>query len=369
MADPGIPNSGIRADNMRPLAVLRKDNYRAWCSKLKAQLKVNDCWRLVSGTDIEPPATVPAGTGAGGTAAASVLRLAWLKRRDRAAALLITSISDEELPTVQPVDEDPVAIWGRLREKFDRRSEAEAETAQMNLLDFAHREGDSANEMIDRFESVVAICLDQRVSVDENLQKRMLLARPSERYSYLKQNYLLAPVATRPDLVALKAQIRDIDSEYQKSNVGENINKAGQANRAETAWSQGSSGGSSGRGSGRYFNRGGRGDVGRGRSDVGASGNFSNKEATCYCCGKKGHIKPNCDKRGEKCHECGKVGHLQTMCEAAGVRASETGGGEDGKKNFEASQFEGYESFACEVFIGAKEDPTEIEGAQVPMSG
>ena len=55
-------NSGIRAEVARPLALLRKDNYRAWSSKVKAQLKVMDCWRLVIGTEAEPPATLPAGS-------------------------------------------------------------------------------------------------------------------------------------------------------------------------------------------------------------------------------------------------------------------------------------------------------------------
>ena len=104
-----IGNSGIRADGYRPTAVLRKDNYRAWSSKSKAQLKVMEYWRLVSGTELEPPATVLAGTIAG-VAAAQQLRTSWLKRADRAAALLITSLSDEEPHTVQAVDEDPVAI-------------------------------------------------------------------------------------------------------------------------------------------------------------------------------------------------------------------------------------------------------------------
>ena len=44
-----------------------------------------------------------------------------MKRRDHAAALFITSISDEELHTVQAVDEDPVAISNRLKEKYERR--------------------------------------------------------------------------------------------------------------------------------------------------------------------------------------------------------------------------------------------------------
>ena len=168
MAD-NIGNSGIRADGHRPMAVLRKDNYRAWSSKSKAQLKVMDCWRLVSGTKAEPPATAPPGAGSARTVAALIIKARWVKKRDRAAALLITSISDEELHTIQAVDEDPVAIWNRLKEKYERRSEAEAETAQMSLLDFAHREGETSNSTIDRFETIVTFCIDQGVNADENL--------------------------------------------------------------------------------------------------------------------------------------------------------------------------------------------------------
>ena len=198
-----------------------------------------DCWRLVSATEAEPPVTLPAGSSGAAVAAAALIRTSWMRRRDCAAAALIISISDEEVHTVQAVDDDPVQMWTRLREKFERRSEAEAETAQMNLLDFAHREGETANATIDRFETIVMVCLDQGVAADENLQKRMLLARPADRYSFLKQSYLLAPIANRPDLVGLKAQIRDIDAEFQKSNSAK-VNQPGQANRAETeaAWSQ-----------------------------------------------------------------------------------------------------------------------------------
>ena len=354
MAD-AMGNSGIRAEGIRPLALLRKDNYRAWSSKMKAQLKVLDCWRLVSALEAEPAATAPPGTGAAGQAAMALIRTSWIRRRDRAAAVLIISISDEEVHAVQAVDEDPVLIWGRLREKFERRSEAEAETAQMSLLDFAHREGETANETIDRFESVVTICQDQGVVVDENLQKRMLLARPADRYSFLKQSYLLAPIASRPDLVGLKAQIRDIDAEFQKSNSGK-VNRPGQANRAETeaAWSQGSSSGGergSDRGSGRFSGRGGRGGGGR----DGGEGGAGNRDVTCYCCGQKGHIKPNCAKRDEKCRKCGKIGHLQIVCNAASERASERANesNEDRhKRQPEAAQFDTYESFVCDVIIG-----------------
>ena len=67
---------------------------------------------------------------------------------DGASAALITSISDEELHVLHGIDEDPPAIWIRLREKFERRSEAQAEACFMLFLDFAHVESETANEMI-----------------------------------------------------------------------------------------------------------------------------------------------------------------------------------------------------------------------------
>ena len=60
----------------------------------------------------------------------------------------------------------------------------------------------------------------------------MLLARPADRYTFLKQSYLLAPILFSPDLVGLKAQIREIDSDFQKSNSAKD-NGPGQADKAE----------------------------------------------------------------------------------------------------------------------------------------
>ena len=81
----------------------------------------------------------------------------------------------------------------------------------MRFLDFAHIESETANETIDRYETALQNCLDQGVVVDVKMRQRMLIGRPSERYKFLKQNYLLATVANKPDLEAPKAQLRDID--------------------------------------------------------------------------------------------------------------------------------------------------------------
>ena len=106
--------------------------------------------------------------------------------------------------TVHGIDDDPPQIWTRLREKFERRSEAEAETAFMPFLDFAHIESESANVMIERYETTLQNILAQGVTVDNNMRQRMLIGRPLERYKFLKQKYLLATAATKPNLEELK---------------------------------------------------------------------------------------------------------------------------------------------------------------------
>ena len=88
------------------------------------------------------------------------MRRSWDRRSDGASAVLITSISEEELHTVNGIDENPPLIWTRLREKIERRAEAEAESAFMLFLDFAHIESETANEMIERYETTLQNCLD-----------------------------------------------------------------------------------------------------------------------------------------------------------------------------------------------------------------
>ena len=102
--------SGIRATGLRLVAILKKDNYRSWAVKLKVQLKVMDCWLLVSGTELQPPLIAPAGSDAPAVAAAVALHKSWDKRRDGASTALITSIFYEELHVLHGIDEDPPTI-------------------------------------------------------------------------------------------------------------------------------------------------------------------------------------------------------------------------------------------------------------------
>ena len=78
-----------------------------------------------------------------------------------------------ESHTIMTVDDSPMDIWARLEENFERRSEVNAETAQVQLLHFVHKKGEDAKTNIDRFDAAFKYCIDQEVKVGENLSERM----------------------------------------------------------------------------------------------------------------------------------------------------------------------------------------------------
>ena len=97
-----------------------------------------------------------------------------------------------------------------MKEKFERHSVAEAENAQMAFLEFAHIESETALQTIQRFQLIVIKCREQGIVLDEGTKKRMLLARPSALFYFLKRNYLLAPAVGGPDLATLRLRRRQI---------------------------------------------------------------------------------------------------------------------------------------------------------------
>ena len=130
MADPGNLH-GIRApDNtIRAPSILRKDNYRSWAMKLKAALKVMECWRIVEGTELIPTRTAPVGSSAAVIREAAAAKVLWEKKSDRASSLLVTSIHDDEMITIYGFDDDRFRcgrgslknMKGRVRRKRKRR--------------------------------------------------------------------------------------------------------------------------------------------------------------------------------------------------------------------------------------------------------
>ena len=132
----------------------------------------------------------------------------------RASCLIAAAISDTEILAVTDVLDDPVKTWAALSRKYQRKSKMEAETAHMALLQFEHIETETADDTITRFQAMVLKCRQQEVKTDDELLERMLLSRPNERYSFIKNNYLHS--AVQQDLEQIRSSLRDVDFEFQR---------------------------------------------------------------------------------------------------------------------------------------------------------
>ena len=174
---------------------LSKDNYTQWSGRLQGILLVNRVWDLVSETRLRPmrPPALIFGQEGPTPAAVDEAKIAadnydaYEQDRNKAACLLVESISDTQLLTVTSVLSDPVAIWKKLQQKFARKSEMGKSAAQKALLNFQHLETETADETICRFEVVVERCEQQGVRIYDDQLERALLDQPNERYEHLKK--------------------------------------------------------------------------------------------------------------------------------------------------------------------------------------
>ena len=141
---------------------------------------------------------------------------------------------------IKPVITDRVAVWKRLKNKFERKTEVAKEAAHIAFLNFKHAETETADWTIDRFEKEVQLCEQQGISQSEEIQPRMLLNRPNDRYATLKT--LFQHALTKPDLDSTFASIRDVDATYQTKNAGPSPGAAAFSNavqvQAELLWAQ-----------------------------------------------------------------------------------------------------------------------------------
>ena len=120
------------------------------------------------------------------------------------------------------VQDDPEQIWDRLSDKYDRVSEAEAENAHSQFMEFAHIESETALQTIAKFNIIV-----QGIVLTEQSRKRMFIIRPSKRNIFLKQNFLVCSVAAQPSLERMKAQLQDIETGLKRLDGGDEKMKIG----------------------------------------------------------------------------------------------------------------------------------------------
>lgn len=273
----GIEAFSTEKGNGNTITLLNKDNYLAWSCKVEGQLDADDLWENVSGQRKAP--IVPAAVrNANDTAIVNQAEITakeaelkiFIKDSKRAASYLLNMISDGQLFHVRPLRTDPIAMWQRLKDTFERTTEMTAEAAQMQLLNFAHIETENADQTIERYVAIVEFCGQQGVAPSELLQQRMLLSRPNARYNYLKKYVQHSDTLT--DIQKIFRKMRDDDTEHQVDQTplpGSAAFLEAVQNRVEIMWAQKLS------------------KEGKNHRGGGGNGGSYKADSNCFNCGQK----------------------------------------------------------------------------------
>ena len=115
---------------------LKGPNYATWKMQCMMALKKEGVWRIVSGTEAPPAEDAAADT-----------REQYVGRRDKALATIVLSVDPSLLYLLgNPVD--PVAVWRKLEEQFQKKSWVNRLNLRRKLHSLILKDGDSVQEHV-----------------------------------------------------------------------------------------------------------------------------------------------------------------------------------------------------------------------------
>ncbi|KAF7964777.1 hypothetical protein HWV62_3008 [Athelia sp. TMB] len=163
-------------------------NYAEWCINTKALLQSQKLWRLVSGTLKKPDETKFKSPP---TEAQLSSLEDWEDRSERACGILAMSISPGQKPNITDCQDDPVAIWTKLKSVHEAQKPSNRFNAYEDLLSIRKDSDESLSSLINRTESCMQLIKNLRTKsftldkLDEELQCMALIrALPDEFDSF-----------------------------------------------------------------------------------------------------------------------------------------------------------------------------------------
>ena len=183
----GIRGAGSdRGDYSRRALLKNAAGYVAWATKMELTLDREDCWDIVTGTEVEPNEigwVVDTGEKAQAPGvqiaaeAARALEIKDGKLRFKKAASLITQGVDDNLVRVLRVhNKNPILMWARLSADFNKVSPAQLPIARRDFQNYYMEEDEAYLVSRQNFDDLVQQVTTQGGTFTESEQLSTLIS-------------------------------------------------------------------------------------------------------------------------------------------------------------------------------------------------
>ncbi|ETW84639.1 hypothetical protein HETIRDRAFT_311817, partial [Heterobasidion irregulare TC 32-1] len=191
MSDPSFALPSVSPLNNR--------NYPSWSKEIKAWLRLKGLWLLVSGDE-----TAPVGTKEKPADPREVAE--WKRNAQKAAGALLLSVEEQFRGVLDGIEDDPIAIWTKLEEQFNKKSAGSRFNAMEDLFSIKKRNDESLQSLIHRVDESMRVLKNLRDSgfdlkkQDEELTCMALLWSLPSEFDTFRSSLSLMDVLSRSKL-------------------------------------------------------------------------------------------------------------------------------------------------------------------------
>ena len=212
---------------------LNGHNYATWKVQCKMALIKDGLWKIVTGTEGEPEAD----------------RAKYLLRKDRALATIVLSVDPKLLYLLGPDPEDPVAVWKKLADQFQKKTWANKLALRRKLHNLKLKDGQSVQKHVKALTEIFDELSIIGDPLDEEDQVVHVLASLPESYDMLVTALEASPEVPKLDVVterllheeskrrekevAEDAEVKAMPSKHRKAGKGPKYHHCGKMDTSE----------------------------------------------------------------------------------------------------------------------------------------
>ena len=243
-------------------------NYSSWKLQVKCILKYKNVWKIVAGEE----------TLANG--ASEELREAFETRKNKAFYTIVLSIHPSLLWIISPDEEDPVVVWKKLKDMYQKDTFANKRELRKKLCTARLAEGGSANDHIKCLTQIFDELAVFDAPVEEDDKVTYLLSSLPDSYDVLVT--ALDAMDAVPTWTTVVEKVSALDKKKSKKKDEKALMSRSEESRSE------------------------------GRR--------------CFKCNEAGHLQRDCTQRERRCFECNGMGHIRRDCPTLKKSSGKTGG-------------------------------------------